>query len=112
MGRLQPAEAFFDALPLSLAEGITGVPGGTTIQWRCLRAAPGFAPRAPSRQIAALGHKPECVKPFVAAHGHPCLPGGFSSMISAASLSVVPLAWNTSASTISPLGFSISRFPQ
>jgi hypothetical protein len=37
--------------------------------------------------------------------------GNFSSMTNAASRSAVPLAWNTSAATISPLRFSTNKFP-
>ncbi len=66
--RLQPAEAFFNPLPLLLTDGVTRVPRGAAIN----RAAPASSQvlrhvrRHP--QIAALLHKPERVEPFVAAH--------------------------------------------
>ncbi len=40
-----------------------------------------------------------------------CVPGSLSIITSAASRSAVPLAWKTSASTISPFRFSTNRFP-
>lgn len=44
--RLQPAEAFFDPLPLSLADGVPRVPCGVAINGAAPRAAHGSAPRA------------------------------------------------------------------
>src|SRR5262252_4654917 len=66
--RLQPAEAFFDALPLSLADRVSRVPRGAAIN----RAAAGSSQvlrhvrRHP--QMAALRHKPTRVEAFVAAY--------------------------------------------
>ena len=68
--RLQPAKAFFDSLPLPLADGVSQVPRGAAIN---------RAPTVPSQvlrhmrhypQVPALGHKPARVKPFVATHRH------------------------------------------
>src|SRR5713226_3284137 len=62
--RLQPAKAFFDPLPLSLAHSISRVPCGAAIN----RASPWsrvilrHLGRHP--QIPALGHKPARVEPF------------------------------------------------
>jgi len=107
--RLQPAEAFFDPLPLSLADGITRMTPRATINRAA--ATPFLVLRhvRHNPEISALGHKPERVKPFVSAHGHRLLPGICSSITSPASRSAVPLAWNTSASTINPWRFSTNR---
>ena len=68
--RLQPAEAFFDPLPLLLADDVAGVPRGAAIN----RAAPAASQilRHVRRhaEIPALLHKIPRVKSFVAAHRH------------------------------------------
>ena len=110
--RLQPAEAFLDPLSLSLAEGVTRVPRGAAINRAA--AAPRMVLRHMRRhsQIPALFHEIPRVKSFVSAYASPVsCREVFSSITSAASRSAVPLAWNTSASTISPLRFSTNRFP-
>src|SRR5437660_10152356 len=68
--RLQPAKAFFDPLPLSLADGITRMPRGAAINRAA--AAPSQVLRHVRRysQIPALGYKPEGVKPLVSTHTH------------------------------------------
>ena len=68
--RLQPAKAFFDPLPLLLADGVS----------RCRVVRPSIAlppvrrrfcaTCGVTRRVAALGHKPARVKPFVATHRH------------------------------------------
>ena len=109
--RLQPAETFFDPLPLSLADAITRVPGGAPINRAS--ASPSQVLRHVRRhpQVPALRHETERVVAFVPAHRHRLVPGILSIMTSAASRSAVPLAWNTSLFTISPLRFSTNRFP-
>jgi hypothetical protein len=63
--RLQPAEAFFDTLPLRLADGIARVPGRSPINGTT--AGPfivlGYMRR--NVQVSALGHKPGRVKALV-----------------------------------------------
>jgi len=63
--RLQPAEAFFDPLPLLLAEAIGGVPRRPRINRA--PAPPSVILRDVRRhvQMPALGHEPDRVKPFV-----------------------------------------------
>ena len=72
--RLQPAETFFDPLPLLLAEGVTRVPLGAAID----RAAPASSQvlRHVRRysQVAALLHKPERVEPLSPPTVSGCLP--------------------------------------
>jgi hypothetical protein len=109
--RLQPAEAFFDPLPLLLADGVARVPRGAVIHGAAPASRKVLCHVRRHPQMAAPLHESECVEPFVAADRQRCVPGSFSSMISAASRSAVPFAWKTSASTISPLWFSTNRFP-
>jgi hypothetical protein len=68
--RLQPAKAFFDPLPLLLADDVSHVPRGAAIN---------RAPTVPSQvlrhmrhhsQVPALGQKPARVKPYIATHRH------------------------------------------
>ncbi len=89
---LQPAEAFFDPLPLSLADGVPRMPCRAAINRASARPFVILRHTRHHPQIATLGHKSQRVKPFVAAHGHDCVPRSFSSMMSAASRSAVPLA--------------------
>src|SRR5215469_7377757 len=109
--RLQPAKAFFDPLSFSLTDGYPA----------CRVVRPSIAlPPGRAWFCATWGVTCRCRHSFTKSRvSNPlspptltgCLLGSFSSMISAASRSAVPLAWNTSASTISPLRFSTSRFP-
>src|SRR5439155_9382298 len=67
---LQPSEAFFDPLPLFLADGITRVSCGAAINRAA--AAPSQVLRHVRHhlQISALGHKTERVESFVSSNGH------------------------------------------
>jgi len=100
--RLQPSETFFDALPLLLADSIAA--------WRVVRASMALPPLRPlfcatcgvtprwrhsaTKSAVSYPLSPPTVTGFV--------PGICSSMTSAAWRSAVPLASNTSASTINP----------
>src|SRR5215472_6948165 len=68
--RLQPAEAFFDPLPLSLTEGVAEMARSAVIN----RTAPAsFLVLRHARrhsQIPAFGHKAEDVESVVATYGH------------------------------------------
>jgi hypothetical protein len=66
--RFQPAEAFFDPLPLLLAGWRSPSAAWCGHRSRYHRAVPGSAPRAAHPQMAALLHKPERVIAFVASH--------------------------------------------
>jgi len=81
--RLQPTETFFDALPFPLADLISRVPRGAPRRWRCHPRGHGFAPHAASPTVTVF------------------VPRSCSSITSAASRSVVPLACKPSISTIS-----------
>jgi hypothetical protein len=89
---LQPAEAFVDPLPLSLADGIPRMPRGATINRASARPFVILRHMRYHSQIPILGHKPERVKPLVAPTVTDCVPASFSSMMSAPSRSAVPLA--------------------
>ena len=68
--RLQPPEALFDTLPLSLAHRIARVPRGAAVN---RAAAPAFVVlrhRRRDPQVAALFHKIPRIKSFVTAHRH------------------------------------------
>ena len=59
--RLQPAEAFFDPLPLSLADGVARDAAWCGHQSRCRRAVPGSAPHAASpADSGTLSRNPAC----------------------------------------------------
>ena len=75
--RLQPAEALFDSLSLSLAEGVTCVPRGAAINRAA--AAPFEVLRYMRRhpQIPALGYKSVRVESFVSAYRHRLRAGKF-----------------------------------
>src|SRR5713101_786560 len=90
--RLQPAETFFDAFPLDLADAITFVLSGALID--CASAPPLAVLRYMRRdsQVPALGHKVECVIALVPTCGDPLRSRKVSSITSAASRSAVPLA--------------------
>ncbi len=90
--RLQPAEAFFDPLPLPLADRVARVPRGASIDRAAARPRMILRHMGRHSQIAALFHKVPRVESFVAAHGDRLPARNFSSMISAASRSAVPLA--------------------
>src|SRR5271157_1892524 len=55
--RLQPPETFFDALPLSLADGITGVSRGPRIDGAPASALIVLRHVGRDSQMAALGHE-------------------------------------------------------
>ena len=110
--RLQPPEALLDSLPLSLAQGITRVPRGAFIDGATATSFMVLGHMRRHLYIPALGHESLRVKALVSPHRHRLpAPGTFSNITSAASRSAVPLAWNTSAATISPLRFSTNKFP-
>ena len=109
--RFQPAETFFDPLPLSLAHRIARVSSGAAINRAASASSQVLSHVRRYSQMAALLYKTERVEPFVAGHRQWLRAGSLSIMTSAASRSAVPFAWNTSASTISPLRFSTNRFP-
>src|ERR1700722_19860932 len=109
--RLQPAEAFFDSLPLSLADGVARVPRRASIDRAAARPFVVLPHLRRHVDIPALGHESLRVASLVSAHCYRLRAGNFSSMTNAASRSAVPWAWNTSAATISPLRFSTNRFP-
>src|SRR5580693_9843380 len=109
--RLQPAEAFFNPFPLSLADDIAEMPRGATIN-----RAPPRRPRFCATCVVTRRFRHSCTKSRVSNPLSPPtvtgrMPGSFSNITSAASRSAVPLAWNTSASTIRPWRFSTNRFP-
>ena len=90
--RFQPSEALFNALPFSLTDGITCVPRGATINRAAARAFVVLRHLRRHLQVPALFHEVPRVEPFVSATVTGRVPGSFSSMISAASRSAVPLA--------------------
>src|SRR5512133_1873338 len=104
--RLQPSETLFNALPLSLTDGVP-----------CMLCRAGIH-RAPTRSLQILGHvrrnlqvpafsyEIRRVVGLVAAHGHMLRSRNPFSITSTASRSAVPLASNTAVFTISPLRFS------
>jgi hypothetical protein len=67
--RLEPSETFFYPLPLLLADGVTRVPRGATINRAAAASSQVLRHVRPHAQIAALLHKPERVESFVAADG-------------------------------------------
>jgi hypothetical protein len=97
--RLQPAETFFDPLPLPLTDGVACVPRGAAINRAAAAALVVLRHMRPHPQMAAFFHEVARVEPFVAPTVTGFVPGIFSGIHSAASRSAVPLAWNTSVST-------------
>ena len=96
---LQPAETFFDPLPLLLADGLTRVPRGAAIDRAASASFQALRHVRRHSQLAALLHQPERVEPLSPPTVRGCVPGSLSIMTSAASRSAVPFAWNTSPST-------------
>ena len=68
--RLQPAETFFDSLPLSLADDVAGVPRRAPIDRAAARPFVVLRHMRRHPHIPALGHKPLGVKSLVSPHGH------------------------------------------
>lgn len=89
--RFQPAEAFFDSLPLSWTENITGMTRGAAINRAATRPRMILRDMRRHLQIPLLFHKSRVSNPLSPPSVSGCVPGSFSSMISAASRSAVPL---------------------
>ena len=96
--RLQPAETFFDALPLSLADGIARVARGARIDGAAASPPMVLCHVGCDSQMAAFGHEIRRIVPFVPAGCHRLRTQIRSSITSAAWRSAVPLASNTSHS--------------
>src|ERR1700747_3812072 len=67
---LQPAEAFFDSLPLSLADGIAGVPRRASIDRAPPRSFVVLCHMRRHPNIPALGHESPRVESFISAYRH------------------------------------------
>ena len=68
--RLQPAEAFFDSLPLSLADGVARVPRRASIDRAAARPFVVLPHMRRHVDIPALGHESLRVESLVSAHRH------------------------------------------
>ena len=68
--RLQPAEAFLDPLPLSLAQGIAQMARGASINRTATASFVVLRHVRRHSQIPAFGHKTEGVESFVASYRH------------------------------------------
>jgi hypothetical protein len=67
---LQPAEAFFDTLPLLLADPIAHVPRRSAVDGTAASASQILRHVGRHLQVPALAHKIGGVETFVTAHGH------------------------------------------
>src|SRR5882672_7034929 len=68
--RLEPSEALLNPLPLSLADGVSGVLRRTSIDRAPTKPPEILRHVGRDFQIAALGHEIRSVVALVAAHGH------------------------------------------
>lgn len=105
--RFQPAEAFFDPLPVPLADPVAVVACGALIDGAATVALLVLGHVRRDIQMPALGDEIFRVVSFIGSDRDAIR----SSITKAASHSAVPLAWNDSVLTISPLRFSVSRLP-
>src|ERR1700732_1079221 len=68
--RLQPPEAFFDAFPLSLTDGISSVTRGANVNRAPTGALEVLGQVRRDLEVPALGHEIRRVVTLVASHGH------------------------------------------
>jgi len=96
---LQPAAAFFDSLPLLLADFVSGVADGSLSAGDAPAPLGVLCPVRSRFQIPALPTKSLVSYPLSAPKVTRFPPGICASITSAASRSAVPLAWDSSALT-------------
>src|SRR6185312_12088807 len=110
--RLHPAEDLFNALSFALADLISGVTSGASVDGAA--AGPFFVLRHMRRylQFPHYGYQVFGAVCLVGGDGHPFCSFDASAISIAASRSAVPLGCSSSVSTTNPLRFSIRTLPQ